>query len=177
MVGNIVFYPFKSNWQGDPAIEPGDMITQISELGKEYPTLVTRSVFKYRGKSELNGQGLPTKTKGLKGSSDQKIAQVNRRINKRIEKEVTALEQAQEQATQLLTEKLGGYVLKRENELLIMDNINPDKAMDVWELKADSSFNRSNVDSSKKVVWINTPSLQGDELEEFICNKNDLDNF
>ncbi len=31
-------------------------------------------------------------------------------------------------ATELITGQLGGYVLKRENELLIMDNPDPDLA-------------------------------------------------
>ena len=57
--------------------------------------------------------------------------------NKAIEKVVntsskSTLEQAKEQATSLINNVSGGYVLKRNGELLIMDTENPNTATKVW---------------------------------------------
>ena len=131
-VENTIFTPYTSDWQGNPAIQAGDMIKQIDRDGKEYNTLVTKSVYKYRGRSVLEGRGLPEIARGYKGSTNRKIAEIKRKIDVDIGDKLTDLEQAMLDATELITGQLGGYVLKRENELLIMDNPDPDLAQKIW---------------------------------------------
>lgn len=131
-VKDTVFTPYTSNWQGNPALQAGDMITQIDRDGKEYNTLVTKSVYKYRGRSTLEAKGLPEISKGYKGDVSRRIAQIRRKIEEEVGDKITDLEQAMLEATEFITGQLGGYVLKRENELLIMDNPDPDKAVKIW---------------------------------------------
>lgn len=131
-VKDTVFTPYTSNWQGNPALQAGDMITQIDRDGKIYNTLVTKSTYKYRGRSILEGRGLPEISRGYKGSTNRKLAQIKRKIDEEVGDKITDLEQAMLEATELITGQLGGYVLKRENELLIMDNPDPDKAVKIW---------------------------------------------
>ena len=131
-VKDTVFTPYTSNWQGNPAIQAGDMLTQIDRDGKVYNTLVTKSTFKYRGKSNLEARGLPEIARGYKGDVHKKIAQIKKKIDVEIGDKLTDLEQAMLEATELITGQLGGYVLKRENELLIMDNPDPNVAQKIW---------------------------------------------
>lgn len=131
-VKDTVFTPYTSDWQGNPAIQAGDIITQIDRDGKEYNTLVTKSTYKYRGRSVLEGKGLPEISRGYKGSTNRKIAEIRRKIDVEVGDKITDLEQAILDATELITGQLGGYVLKRENELLIMDNPDPDLAQKIW---------------------------------------------
>ena len=71
-LSQVQFVPFKLEYNGNPAIEPGDWITY---KGSDY--LVTSSTFKYKGKSTLQGVGIPqgntkkqsSTTKGSTGGS------------------------------------------------------------------------------------------------------------
>lgn len=68
-------------------------------------------------------------------SLSAKIASANEEIKKAIEKITPAnniLNQAVENATQLIANAMGGYVLKNENELLIMDTNDIETATKVW---------------------------------------------
>lgn len=127
------FTPFESNWQGNPAIQAGDMITQIDRDGKVYPTLVTSSTYKYRGASTLKAQGLPMAAKGYKGSTNKKITNIIRREIKPIGDQLTTLEQAQLNATQLIANMLGGYAIQGPDAFYIADNPDLQQAVKVWK--------------------------------------------
>lgn len=66
-VKDTVFTPYTSSWQGNMAIQAGDMITQIDRDEKVYNTLITKSIYKYRGKSSIEGKGLSEISKGYQG--------------------------------------------------------------------------------------------------------------
>lgn len=127
------FYPYESNWQGNPAIQAGDMLIQIDRDGKQWPTIVTSSTYKYRGSSVLKAQGLPVSAKGFKGSTNKKITNIVRAAQKETEIKLTTLEQAQLNATELVANMLGGHALKRDDAFYIADNPNLDAAAKVWK--------------------------------------------
>ncbi len=127
------FTPFESNWQGNPAIQAGDMITQIDRDGKVYPTLVTFSKYKYRGSSTLKAEGLPVAAKGYKGSTNKKITNIIRKEIKPIGDQLTTLEQAQLHATQLIANMLGGYAIQTPEAFYVADNPDLQQAQKVWK--------------------------------------------
>jgi len=127
------FTPFESNWQGNPAIQAGDMITQIDRDGKVYPTLVTFSKYKYRGSSTLKAEGLPMSAKGYKGSTNKKITNIIRKEIKPIGDQLTTLEQAQLHATQLIANMLGGYAIQTPEAFYVADNPDLQQAQKVWK--------------------------------------------
>lgn len=127
------FTPFESNWQGNPAIQAGDIITQIDRDGRIYYTLVTSSTYKYRGSSTLKAEGLPMAAKGYKGSTNKKITNIIRKEIKPIGDQLTTLEQAQLNATQLIAGMLGGYAIQTPEAFYVADNPNIDEAMKVWK--------------------------------------------
>ncbi|GFN35385.1 hypothetical protein [Tepidimicrobium xylanilyticum] len=132
-VKDTVFTPYTSDWQGNPALMAGDMIVQVDRDGKVYNTLVTKSVYKYRGRSILEAKGLPELARGYKGSTNRKIAEIKRKIDVEIGDKLTTLEEAQLQATQLIANMLGGYAIKTEDAFYIADNEDLSKAQKVWK--------------------------------------------
>lgn len=133
-VKDTVFTPYTSDWQGNPAIQAGDIIKQIDIDGKEYDTLVTKSVYKYRGRSVLEAKGLPEISRGYKGSTSRRIAQIKRVTEKVVGDQLTTLEQAQLNAMEFLANMLGGHFIEdKENGILyISDNPDIHQANDIW---------------------------------------------
>jgi len=131
-VSALTYRPYTCEWQGDPAMEVGDVITHNTSDGNSYITLITHSRYKYRGKAIMDADGLPAETQGFKGSTDKRIELVRKQLEETIGNEVSDLEQAIIDATDLLTAELGGYVVKRQNELLIMDTTDVETAQKVW---------------------------------------------
>jgi len=134
-VKDTVFTPYESSWQGNMAIQAGDIITQIDRDGKVYKTLVTNSTYKYRGASKLAAKGLPEISKGFKGSTNRKIAEIKRKVEEEVGDQLSSLEQAQLNATELIANMLGGYIVedKPNGIFYIADNPNIDLAMKVWK--------------------------------------------
>lgn len=140
VIGNIynavkdtVFTPYESSWQGNPAIQAGDIITQIDRDGNEYTTLVTSSTYKYLGASTLSARGLPLKAKGYKGSTNKKLVEIKRRIDKEVGDKLTTLEQAQLNATELIANMLGGYAIPTEEAFYVADHEDLAQAVKVWK--------------------------------------------
>lgn len=134
-VGDLIFTPYESSWQGDPAIQAGDMITQIDRDGNAHNTIVTSSTYKYRGASSLSARGLPLKAKGYKGSTNRRVAEVKRKIEKDIGDVFSTLEQAQLNSTEMIANMLGGYIIEdKVNAILyIADNPDINLASKVWK--------------------------------------------
>ncbi len=132
-VKDTIFTPYESSWQGNPAIQPGDKITQIDRDGNEYSTIITYSMYKYRGAGTLAGRGLPIKAKRYTGSTNKKLSEIKRKVEKDIGDKLTSLEQAQLNATTLIANMLGGYAINAEDAFYIADNPDIDQARKVWK--------------------------------------------
>ena len=132
-VKDTAFTPYESSWQGNPAIQPGDKITQIDRDGNEYSTIVTYSAYKYRGAGTLAARGQPVKAKRYTGSTNKKIAEIKRKIEKEVGDKLTSLEQAQLNVTELIANMLGGYAIYGEDAIYIADNPDIDVAQKIWK--------------------------------------------
>lgn len=138
-IKNTIFIPYNSQWQGNPAIQAGDIITQIDIDGKIYNTLVTHSTYRYRGRSNLSARGITNISKGYKGSTDKMFTIIKQRVEEDIGDQLTTLEQAQLDATQLLANMLGGHFIndKENGVFYIADNPDVSKAVKVWKWGID----------------------------------------
>lgn len=132
-VKDTVFTPYESNWQGNPAIQPGDKIIQIDRDGNEYSTIVTYSSYKYRGSSTLAARGQPVKAKRYNDGASKRIANIIRKEIKPVGDKLTSLEQAQLNATTLIANMLGGYAINAEDAFYIADNPDINIAKKVWK--------------------------------------------
>lgn len=146
-IKDTVFTPYTSEWQGNPAIQAGDMIVQVDKDGKEYNTIVTKSIYKYRGRSVLEGRGLPELTKGYKGTVEKfkstankqivqvrKIAEEAKEIGEEAVEQISLVEQVRTNVNNLMANMLGGYFIEdRDNGILyVADSPNLNQATKIW---------------------------------------------
>ena len=120
-VKGITFVPYKSEWQGNPALECGDMIQQIDVDGNIYDTIVTNMEFTFRGKSTIEANGTAEIKRGYRGSTDKRISEIKRRTLDYIDDKISTVDEAILNATELITGVKGGYVYRNEGEILITD--------------------------------------------------------
>ncbi len=146
-IKDTVFTPYTSEWQGNPAIEAGDMITQIDGDGNVYNTIVTKSTYKYRGRSILEAKGLPELTKGYKGTVEKfkstankqiaqakNIAEEAKEIGEEAVEQISLVEQVRTNVNNLMANMLGGYFIEdRDNGILyVADSPNLNQATKIW---------------------------------------------
>lgn len=138
-VKDTIFTPYNSNSKGNPAIQAGDIIKQIDKNGKEYTTIITKAVYKYRGKSTLEGKGLSQISKGYKGSTNRRLAEIKHKIDVEIGDKLTTLEEQQLQAIEMMANMLGGHIIKNEESGIIYIADNPDisLATKLWKWGID----------------------------------------
>lgn len=135
-ITQVKFYPYTSDWQGNPAVQSGDVVTQIDVKGKVYKTIITKSIYKYRGKSSISAQGASEASTGYQGSISKKMANLLNRIREdktKVESDLTDLENRILQATQMIAGALGGYAFKIDGAYYIADNPDINLAQKVWK--------------------------------------------
>lgn len=105
---DFAFLPFTSDWQGNPALQPGDIIEQVDRNGVHYRTIITESDFAYRGKCSLSAKGASQLNQGYQSQLTKKVSQLQRAIhNKQVQ--LDSLDQAIVSATSMIAGALGGY--------------------------------------------------------------------
>lgn len=128
------YIPMSCALFGDPALMPGDYIilSDTSALAGDPTSLITEVTWTFRG------------THSIKAAGSSDLLRTNySRSGKSLSALKTATETARRLAlaandsAQLLNTALGGNVLIRQtegerNEILIMDNIDPEKAVKIW---------------------------------------------
>lgn len=132
-VKDTAFHPFESSWQGNPAVQAGDIITQVDRDGNPYPTIVTHSAYKYRGASSLAARGLPVTARGFKGSTNRKIAGIVRKVEAALGDRLSSLEQATLHATELIANMLGGHVIVGDDAIYICDAETLEASTKIWK--------------------------------------------
>lgn len=83
-------------------------------------------------KDVLSGKNQEIEIGKIKKTLTSKLETIIKRISYELQHTKSDLQQSIENATNLLTSALGGYVLKRAGELLIMDTEDPNTATKVW---------------------------------------------
>lgn len=134
-ITTAVYVPFNSNFIGDPALQPGDFVTlsDTSVLGGgDVASIITHSTWRYRGPHNLKAAG---KHGLVRGVQNQQIKAVSSIVA--IARAAQDLALSANQSTQLIKDAIGGHVLIRQNpdetnEILIMDNPDPDQAVKIW---------------------------------------------
>ena len=112
-VGNTVFRPYESEWQGDPSIDSGDMVVHETVDGEIINTIVTNTTFKYGGRSTLSAKGNTLKRE-FEGTTSKQLNNIVRRIRKQDREyndKLTDLELAQKNAMELMANMLGGNLI------------------------------------------------------------------
>lgn len=138
MIG-FTYLPFTSSWQGNPALQPGDIIQQTDRKGVQYRTIVTNSTYAYRGVCNLSAKGASEIAHSYQSKQTKKATQLLRLIHEK-EVKIDSLSQAILNATNLISGALGGHWIngddlpdeKYHGNVFIADNEDITKAKKVW---------------------------------------------
>lgn len=151
-VGTVEYTPGNVNFIGDPALQAGDWVklTGVGLVQTEKDTvfltgdfpaetdvpvamaLVTHSTWRYRGPHNIKAVGKSALVRGVQAQQTKSVSAV-----KAVAETAREIAQAANQSTQLINDAIGGHILIRRepggtNEILIMDNEDPELATKIW---------------------------------------------
>lgn len=141
----FTFLPFTANWQGNPALQQGDMVEHTDRNGVKYRTVVTNSTYIFRGNCMMSCAGCSQGTQGYISSS-KKYAQLVRNVKQK-QAQIDALHDAINSASEMIAGVWGGHVVngdtlgnpKYAGNIFICDDVGSDpthpdvtKATKVW---------------------------------------------
>ncbi|MBW2672571.1 MAG: hypothetical protein JRD89_04030 [Deltaproteobacteria bacterium] len=129
------YTPYNVFFAGDPALQAGDWITLPDTgviSGGDVVSLITHSTWRYRGGHIIRAAGKGSLLRGVQPQQAKTVASVIA-----IARDAQEVAQAANQSTQLIKDAIEGYVLIRKapnetNEILIMDNPDPEQAVKIW---------------------------------------------
>jgi len=129
------YTPYSLTCAGDPAIQAGDWVTLTDTgtlTGGDVESIVTHTTWRYRGPHEIRAAGKSGLLRGVQAQQQKTVSSI-----RAIAKAAQDLAQAANQSTQLINDAIGGHVLIRRepggtNEILIMDNEDPEQATKIW---------------------------------------------
>ena len=131
-VTKAVFMPMSCSLFGDPSLMPGDYVT-LSDTATLLDTpnsLITSMTWTFRGEHSLTSDGVDI---------DTSYSQSNKATSalKKLAEAAKTLATVSNESAELIKQTLGGNVLIRQtagtnNEILIMDSPDPEKAVKIW---------------------------------------------
>jgi len=144
---SVQYVPGSVDFIGDPALQAGDYVTISNPRGlsrshyiqpflpleerDDVTLLITKTTWRYRGSHTITADGESTMLRGEYSQDKKAVAAIAAETKKALE-----LAAQTSQAAQLLNNAIGGNVLIRENgstnEILIMDNPDPNAATKIW---------------------------------------------
>lgn len=142
-VSTVKFRPYTSDYSGNPALEPGDIITQIDIDDNVFKTVITHSKYKYRGTCSVEAKAISNVMRGFK-STDNRIVSILKRVEENLGDKINGLQQAQISGTEMIANTLGGYVTNVKNEsdpnylkfkkgIFIHDSVNLATSTKIWK--------------------------------------------
>jgi hypothetical protein len=155
------YTPYNLTCAGDPALQAGDWVT-LAETGTltggDIVSIVTHHSWRYRGPHEIRAAGKSGLLRGVQAQQSKTVSSI-----RALAKAAQDLAQAANQSTQLINDAIGGHVLIRQspdegetNEILIMDNPDPELATKIWR------WNLGGLGYSDNVVGADNPDRDYD---------------
>ena len=130
----------------------GTLGTTIDEI----ESILTHTTWRYRGPHEIRAVGKSGLLRGVQAQQQKTVSSI-----RAIAKAAQDLAQAANQSTQLIKDAIGGHVLIRQspdegetNEILIMDNPDPELATKIWR------WNMGGLGYSDNVVGADNPARE-----------------
>ncbi|MDI9461023.1 MAG: hypothetical protein QM216_02825, partial [Bacillota bacterium] len=153
------YTPYNLTGAGDPALQAGDWITLTDTgtlTGGDVESIVTHTSWRYRGPHEIKAVGKSGLLRGVMAQQQKAVSSI-----RTLAKAAQDLAQAANQSTQLINDAIGGHVLIRRepggtNEILIMDNPDPELATKIWR------WNLGGLGYSDNVVGADNPAREYD---------------
>ena len=130
----------------------GTLTTTIDEI----ESILTHTAWHYRGPHEIKAVGKSALLRGVMAQQQKAVSSI-----RTLAKAAQDLAQAANQSTQLINDAIGGHVLIRRepggtNEILIMDNPDPELATKIWR------WNLGGLGYSDNVTGADNPAREYD---------------
>ena len=145
------YTPCSADCVGDPAIQAGDFVTLTDVAGDAVTAYVTNNDWTFRGDHKIQAAGQSALLRGEYSQGTKAATALEKQII-----ETKELATASKAASDLIKTAIGGTVLKRENEILIMDNAVPELAEKIWR------FNIGGLGYSANVIGADNPDREYD---------------
>jgi hypothetical protein len=132
-VSAVQYIPTSVELNGDPALDPGDLITVADSPNGDLVVPVMRSTWQYRGRHTIVALGKSARLRSEYTQNAKGLSAISAAVNA-----ATQLAKAASQSSQLIHDAIGGTILLRAgpdqktNEVLIMDNPDPALAVKIW---------------------------------------------
>lgn len=148
----------------------GDILT-VNLLGLVYKTKVIKTVY----------NPLTDRIESFEiGSSKANIGTSTNIIQKKVESinPNSILESAKDNATQLITQAMGGYVYKTQNEMFIMDTDNPNTAVKVWRWNMNGlGYSKNGIDGPYEIAMTSDGQIVADFITTGKLNTNVIEGY
>lgn len=131
-VSGFEFIPYDTTFVGDPSLDVGDVITQITTKDSVFLTPITGLTFTFRGNQEIEGKGLDYRVNKFQGSISSAIKQIVKDQNLTLD-EINDMEQSVRDLTDLIVNTMGGFLTTTDGEIYIHDMPSLDDSMHVWK--------------------------------------------
>lgn len=133
-ITKVEYTPMSCSLFGDPSLMPGDYVklTDTASLVERPMSLITSMTWSFRGTHSLVSDGSSDMLRTSYSQSNKAVSAL-----KAAAEAARKLAVAANDSTELLKNVVGGNVLIRQtagetNEILIMDSIDPEKAVKIW---------------------------------------------
>lgn len=148
-VSTCQYRPVKISIIGDPSLQAGDFVKLTNTRIGDVTTYITNSNWTFRGAHQIQGAGQDNAASKKFSQSGKQAAAMAAEA-----KAVRELATAANQSAQMLNNTIGGYVLKRRGELLIMDAEDPENATKIWR------WNQNGLGYSDNVTGADNPERE-----------------
>ena len=145
------YTPCSADCVGDPSIQAGDYVTLSGTPAGTVTAYITGHDWTFRGGHKIQAAGQSALLRGEYSQETKAATALEKQII-----EAKALATASKAASDLIKTAIGGTVLKRENEILIMDNSEPELAVKIWR------FNINGLGYSANVIGADNPDREYD---------------
>lgn len=157
------------NYSNLEKVNIGDTIT-IDLLGLSYQTRVIKTIY----------NPLIDKIESFElGTPKANITNTTLNLQKKIDKMPNSiLENAKNEATKMLTEAMGGYVYKTNNELFIMDTNDPNTATKIWRWNMNGlGYSSNGIDGPYETAMTSDGKIVADFISTGKLNTNVIEGY
>lgn len=116
-IKGLSYTPFSSNYIGNPALDPGDLVYHLGRKGLAIASYVGKHTYKHNAKSKISSGGKSKQELNYKSQNERRLVELSAQT-KTVRKDLSNYQQSTAQMADMLSQALGVYgptVVKQDN--------------------------------------------------------------
>ena len=116
-IKGLSYTPFSSNYIGNPALDPGDLVYHLGRKGLAIASYVGKHTYKHNAKSKISSGGKSKQELNYKSQNERRLVELSAQT-KKVRKDLSNYQQSTAQMADMLSQALGVYgptVVKQDN--------------------------------------------------------------